>query len=51
MSLKTRVRISSTLPHVLEQRLKDYSEESLIPMTKIIEKALDKYLESKTSNN
>lgn len=50
MSLKTRVRISSTLPHILEQKLKDYSEESLIPMTKIIEKALDLYLESKNNN-
>lgn len=48
MSLKNRVRISSTLPTVLAEKLKEYSDDTMIPITKVIEKAVDSFLEEKS---
>jgi len=50
MSLKNRVRISSTLPTVLAEKLKGYSDETMIPITKVIERAVDSFLEEKANH-
>jgi len=42
--LKNRVRFSSTLPIELNQKLKECSEETMIPVSKILEKAITNYL-------
>jgi len=42
--LKNKVRFSSTLPIELNQRLKDCSEKTMIPISKMLEKALTDYL-------
>jgi len=42
--LKTRTRYSTTLPNKLVVELKEYSEQTMIPSTKIIESALIEYL-------
>jgi len=44
--LKNRQRIGATLPNDLAKQLKIYSKESMIPVSKIIEKAVDDYLKS-----
>ena len=44
--LKSRERIGTSLPIELVRRMKDYSEETMIPISKIIEKAIDEYLKS-----
>ena len=43
--LKNRERIGTTLPTDLAKQLKDYSKESMVPVSKIIEKAVKDYLE------
>ena len=47
MSLKNRERISTTLPLELLEELREYSNTTMIPITKIIEMALRQYLASK----
>lgn len=44
--LKNRERIGTSLPVELVKQLKDYSESSMIPISKLIETALIKYLSS-----
>ena len=44
--LKTRTPISSTANKELWQQLKDYSDESCIPISKLIDKAIYLLLES-----
>ncbi len=44
--LKNRERIGTTLPNDLAKQLKTYSKESMIPVSKIIEKAVEDYLKS-----
>lgn len=43
-TLKNKVRFSSTLTPEVNQMLKDYSKETMIPISKIIEMALIKYI-------
>lgn len=43
-SLKNKVRFSSTLTPEVDEMLKEYSKESMIPISKIIEKALIEYI-------
>ena len=45
-NLVNRERVGTSLPIALTKRLKDYSEETMIPISKIIEKAIDEYLKS-----
>jgi len=45
-NLKNRERIGTTLPIELIKELKKYSKESMIPISKIIEKAIEQYLKS-----
>lgn len=47
MSLRNRMRISSTLPNDMANKLKLYSEKTMIPITKVIEKAVGGFLEEK----
>ena len=44
--LKNRERIGTSLPIELVKRLKDHSEETMIPISKIIEKSIEQYLKS-----
>lgn len=44
--LKNRIFISSSLDKEIHRRLKEYSDESGIPMSKILDKSLDAYLKS-----
>ena len=44
--LKNRERIGTALPIELVKKLKEYSRESMIPISKIIEKAIEQYLKS-----
>jgi len=44
--LKNRERIGTTLPKGLAKELKDHSKQSMIPVSKIIEKAISNYLKS-----
>ena len=46
-TLKNRVRISSTLKPETNQMLKQYSKETQIPVTKIIESAVIEYINKK----
>lgn len=43
-TLKNKVRFSSTLPHEVDKMLKDYSKETMIPISKIIETAIVEYI-------
>ena len=42
--LKNRERIGTALPIELVKQLKDYSEQTMIPISRIIETALTEYL-------
>lgn len=44
-TLKNKVRFSSTLPPEVDKMLKDYSKESMIPISKILETAIVEYIE------
>lgn len=44
-TLKNKVRFSSTLTPEVDKMLKDYSKETMIPISKIIEAAIVKYIE------
>lgn len=49
-TLKNRVRISTTLKPETKQLLKRFSEESQIPITRIIESAIIEYITNKKGN-
>jgi metal-responsive CopG/Arc/MetJ family transcriptional regulator len=42
--LKNKERIGTSLPIGLVKQLKDYSEKTMVPISKIIEKAIEEYL-------
>ena len=42
--LKNKVRFTSTLPIELKKDLNDYSDKTMIPISKILEKAIRDYL-------
>lgn len=44
--LKNRVAISTALDKELYERLKKYSAETSIPISKILDKSIDMYLKS-----
>ena len=44
--LKTRTPFSNSLDTKLLEKLKSYSKESMIPMSKILDKAIEEYLKS-----
>ncbi len=43
-TLKNKVRFSSTLTPEVDKMLKDYSKETMIPISKILEAAIVKYI-------
>ena len=43
-SLKNRVRFSSTLSPEVDKALKEYSQKTMIPISKIIDVAIMEYL-------
>lgn len=45
--LKKRIHISTNIDKEIFNKLKQYSEDTMIPMTKIIDRALKEYLERK----
>lgn len=45
-NLKNRTRFSSTIEPTIYKNLQDYSEQSSVPISKIIDKAIILYLES-----
>lgn len=44
--LKNRIAISNAVDKKLYEKLKAYSEESGIPISKLLDKAIDMYLKS-----
>ena len=46
-TLKNRIRISTTLTPETQKLLKDFSEESQVPITRIIESAIIEYVTKK----
>ena len=46
--LKNRERIGTTLPIDLAKKLKDHSSKTMVPISKIIEKAVEEYLSKST---
>lgn len=44
--LKDRERIGTSLPKNLAKELRNYSKETMIPISKIVEKAICEYLKS-----
>lgn len=49
-TLKNRVRISSTLSPTTNEKLKEFSSKTQIPISKIIENAILEYIASKGEN-
>ena len=45
--LKNRVRFSTTLDKKTVQTLKDYSNETMIPVSKLVDVAVQEYIEKK----
>jgi len=45
--LKNRERIGTSLPSELIKQLKDYSERTMIPLSRIIEASIIEYLKDK----
>ena len=43
--LKNRVRFSTTLDKEVERKLKDYSKQTMIPISKIVDSAISEYVE------
>lgn len=44
--LKNRVRFSTTLDKNVEQKLKEYSKQTMIPISKIVDRAILEYIKS-----
>ena len=45
--LKNRIRFSTTLDKAVEKQLKEYSKQTLIPISKIVDNALIAYISNK----
>lgn len=43
--LKNKVRFSSTLPIELSKQLKEHSDKTMIPISRILEQAIRNYLD------
>lgn len=48
--LKNRVRFSTTLEIDTDRRLKEYSDKTDIPISKIVNNAINEYLANKEKN-
>ena len=45
--LKTRVRFSTTISFEAERATKEYSKQTSVPISKIVDKAIIQYIEGK----
>ncbi len=45
--LKNRVRFSTTLDKEVEKKLKEYSKQTMIPISKIVDSAILEYVDKK----
>lgn len=50
-TLKNKVRFSSTLPPEVDKMLKEYSKNTMIPISKILEIAIIEYIKSNNGAN
>lgn len=50
-SLKNRVRFSSTLSPEVDKALKEYSQKTMIPISKILDSAIMEYISKKITND
>lgn len=46
--LKNRVRFSTTLDKEVERKLKDFSRQTMIPISKIVDSAISEFLDKKS---
>ena len=44
--LKNRIRFSTTLNKDVERKLKEYSKQSMIPISKLVDTAIARFIES-----
>ena len=47
--LKNRIRFSTTLDKDVERKLKEYSKQSMIPISKLVETAIARFIESQNN--
>lgn len=47
--LKNRIRFSTTLDKDVERKLKEYSKQSMIPISKLVDTALARFIESQNN--
>lgn len=48
--LKNRTRVSTTFDNDIYRRLKEYSDKTSIPITRILDKAVTMYLDNQKKN-
>lgn len=51
MSVRRREMFTTTLSKDLKEELKEYSDRTMIPMSKLVEKAITEYLTKGTKSN
>ena len=49
--LKNRVRFSTTLDKEVEKRLKEYSKQTMIPISKIVDSSILDYISRKSTSS
>ena len=47
--LKNRIRFSTTLDKDVERKLKEYSKQSMIPISKLVDTAIAMFIESQNN--
>lgn len=47
--LKNRIRFSTTLDKDVERKLKEYSKQSMIPISKLVDIAIARFIESQNN--
>ena len=47
--LKNRIRFSTTLDKDVERKLKEYSKQSMIPISKLVDTAIARFIESQNN--
>lgn len=47
--LKNRIRFSTTLDKDVERKLKEYSKQSMIPISKLVDTAIARFIENQNN--
>ena len=47
--LKNRIRFSTTLDKDVERKLKEYSKQSMIPISKLVDTSIARFIESQNN--